>query len=42
MKEPRFSLKNQVWLFDRNQKMNQSYKSPLPIGNKIFPFPIKK
>ncbi|CAD8094809.1 unnamed protein product [Paramecium primaurelia] len=41
MKELRFSLKNQVWIFDRNQKRHQSYKSPSPVGTKSSPSILK-
>ncbi|CAD8116154.1 unnamed protein product [Paramecium sonneborni] len=41
IKELRFSLKNQVWIFDRNQKRHQSYKSPSPLGTKSSPSILK-
>ncbi|CAK69122.1 unnamed protein product (macronuclear) [Paramecium tetraurelia] len=41
MKTLRFSLQNQVWIFDRASKRHQSYKSPSPLAKQSSPSILK-
>ncbi|CAD8212410.1 unnamed protein product [Paramecium pentaurelia] len=41
IKTLRFSLQNQVWIFDRSSQRHQSYKSPSPLIKNSSPSILK-